>query len=190
MVSKKYGENEVRMMFSSFGQIEECRILRGPDGQSRGTCAFRIGAMILASTLPHSELYSAQVFIQVRPCFMSTPSTPNQVLFTSSDIHPIPIIYPQSLLHSAATSRGEGPLHLLSSTMACRLGNCRLLVFVGSAGRRLSSAPPLPPPSLHSTKPGISLSSHLLHRSLAHNASESGRHRAHVLMCIWLNLIS
>uniref|UniRef100_A0A3Q2P230 CUGBP Elav-like family member 2 n=1 Tax=Fundulus heteroclitus TaxID=8078 RepID=A0A3Q2P230_FUNHE len=38
MVSKKYGENEVRMMFSSFGQIEECRILRGPDGQSRGNC--------------------------------------------------------------------------------------------------------------------------------------------------------
>lgn len=40
MVSKKYGENEIRMMFSSFGQIEECRILRGPDGQSRGRCAF------------------------------------------------------------------------------------------------------------------------------------------------------
>lgn len=39
MVSKKYGENEIRMMFSSFGQIEECRILRGPDGQSRGWCA-------------------------------------------------------------------------------------------------------------------------------------------------------
>lgn len=42
MVSKKYGENEVRMMFSSFGQIEECRILRGPDGQSRGGCAFSL----------------------------------------------------------------------------------------------------------------------------------------------------
>uniref|UniRef100_A0A3Q3F2W1 CUGBP Elav-like family member 2 n=1 Tax=Labrus bergylta TaxID=56723 RepID=A0A3Q3F2W1_9LABR len=38
MVAKKYGENEIRMMFSSFGQIEECRILRGPDGQSRGRC--------------------------------------------------------------------------------------------------------------------------------------------------------
>ncbi|XP_056273672.1 CUGBP Elav-like family member 2 isoform X5 [Pseudoliparis swirei] len=39
MISKKYGENEIRMMFLSFGQMEECRILRGPDGQSRG-CAF------------------------------------------------------------------------------------------------------------------------------------------------------
>ncbi|KAG8430733.1 hypothetical protein GDO86_020063 [Hymenochirus boettgeri] len=39
MVSKKCNENDIRVMFSQFGQIEECRILRGPDGQSRG-CAF------------------------------------------------------------------------------------------------------------------------------------------------------
>ncbi|XP_063073353.1 CUGBP Elav-like family member 2 isoform X12 [Engraulis encrasicolus] len=43
MVSKKCNENDVRVMFSAFGQIEECRILRGPDGLSRGErpcCAF------------------------------------------------------------------------------------------------------------------------------------------------------
>uniref|UniRef100_UPI00398E6415 CUGBP Elav-like family member 2 isoform X22 n=1 Tax=Pristiophorus japonicus TaxID=55135 RepID=UPI00398E6415 len=39
MVSKKCNENDIRAMFSTFGQIEECRILRGPDGLSRG-CAF------------------------------------------------------------------------------------------------------------------------------------------------------
>ncbi|XP_066439414.1 CUGBP Elav-like family member 1 isoform X10 [Eleutherodactylus coqui] len=39
MVSKKCNENDIRVMFSQFGQIEECRILRGPDGLSRG-CAF------------------------------------------------------------------------------------------------------------------------------------------------------
>ncbi|KAM9301824.1 CUGBP Elav-like family member 1 isoform 1-T1 [Gastrophryne carolinensis] len=39
MVSKKCNENDIRVMFSQFGQIEECRILRGPDGMSRG-CAF------------------------------------------------------------------------------------------------------------------------------------------------------
>ncbi|XP_051890266.1 CUGBP Elav-like family member 2 isoform X9 [Pristis pectinata] len=39
MVSKKCNENDIRVMFSTFGQIEECRILRGPDGLSRG-CAF------------------------------------------------------------------------------------------------------------------------------------------------------
>uniref|UniRef100_A0A8C5MZ59 CUGBP Elav-like family member 2 n=1 Tax=Leptobrachium leishanense TaxID=445787 RepID=A0A8C5MZ59_9ANUR len=35
MVSKKCNENDIRAMFSPFGQIEECRILRGPDGLSR-----------------------------------------------------------------------------------------------------------------------------------------------------------
>ncbi|XP_030221519.1 CUGBP Elav-like family member 2 isoform X9 [Gadus morhua] len=59
MVSKKYGENEVRMMFSSFGQIEECRILRGPDGLSRG-CAFvtfatRSMAQNAIKTMHHSQ---------------------------------------------------------------------------------------------------------------------------------------
>ncbi|XP_063165593.1 CUGBP Elav-like family member 2 isoform X2 [Candoia aspera] len=39
MVSKKCNENDIRVLFSPFGQIEECRILRGPDGLSRG-CAF------------------------------------------------------------------------------------------------------------------------------------------------------
>ncbi|XP_053572420.1 CUGBP Elav-like family member 2 isoform X4 [Bombina bombina] len=35
MVSKKCNENDIRVMFSPYGQIEECRILRGPDGLSR-----------------------------------------------------------------------------------------------------------------------------------------------------------
>ncbi|KAM9765375.1 CUGBP Elav-like family member 1 isoform 4-T4 [Menidia menidia] len=39
MISKKCNENDIRLMFSAYGQIEECRILRGPDGLSRG-CAF------------------------------------------------------------------------------------------------------------------------------------------------------
>uniref|UniRef100_UPI00358E158B CUGBP Elav-like family member 2 isoform X2 n=1 Tax=Myxine glutinosa TaxID=7769 RepID=UPI00358E158B len=39
MVSKKCNESDIRVMFSSYGQIEECRVLRGPDGVSRG-CAF------------------------------------------------------------------------------------------------------------------------------------------------------
>uniref|UniRef100_A0A672QVI0 CUGBP Elav-like family member 1 n=1 Tax=Sinocyclocheilus grahami TaxID=75366 RepID=A0A672QVI0_SINGR len=39
MISKKCNENDLRLMFSPYGQIEECRILRGPDGLSRG-CAF------------------------------------------------------------------------------------------------------------------------------------------------------
>ncbi|KAK9746419.1 RNA recognition motif [Popillia japonica] len=39
MLSKKLGENEVRNLFQTYGNIEECTVLRDPAGQSRG-CAF------------------------------------------------------------------------------------------------------------------------------------------------------
>ncbi|RWS28581.1 hypothetical protein B4U80_08024 [Leptotrombidium deliense] len=39
MLSKKYNENDVRLMFAAFGNIEECTVLRDVNGQSKG-CAF------------------------------------------------------------------------------------------------------------------------------------------------------
>ena len=36
MVSKKYGENDVRAMFQHFGTIEECTVLRDNNGISKG----------------------------------------------------------------------------------------------------------------------------------------------------------
>jgi hypothetical protein len=36
MVSKKYSESDVRVMFSSFGTIEECTVLRDTNGISKG----------------------------------------------------------------------------------------------------------------------------------------------------------
>ena len=36
MLSKKYSENEVRIMFSAYGHIEECTVLRDTNGQSKG----------------------------------------------------------------------------------------------------------------------------------------------------------
>jgi len=124
--------------------------------------------------LPHSrhlQRVQAVIMSLYRPhptsLFPPPPNPQKQVLFTSSGTHSIPTV--PSLLHSASTS------HLPSGTMGRLLSNRWLPVFVGSAGRRLGSAPPLPPPSSHSTKAGISLSSRLLHSSRLHKASDNRR---------------
>lgn len=39
MLSKKFNETDVKMMFAPFGNIEDCTVLRDQNGQSRGMFA-------------------------------------------------------------------------------------------------------------------------------------------------------
>ena len=41
MVSKKMGEEEIKTMFSQFGPIEDCTVLRDDNGISRGDHSFK-----------------------------------------------------------------------------------------------------------------------------------------------------
>lgn len=42
MISKKCSENDIRMIFSPFGSIEDCTVLRDQNGQSRGKLELEI----------------------------------------------------------------------------------------------------------------------------------------------------
>jgi hypothetical protein len=50
MLSKKISENDVRIMFSAYGSIEECTVLRDNNNISRGFSFFSLLLFLLLSS--------------------------------------------------------------------------------------------------------------------------------------------
>uniref|UniRef100_A0AAZ3SX52 RRM domain-containing protein n=1 Tax=Oncorhynchus tshawytscha TaxID=74940 RepID=A0AAZ3SX52_ONCTS len=75
MISKKCNENDIRLMFSPYGQIEECRILRGPDGLSRGCAFITFTARQMAQSTIKSmhQSQTMEVRMSTRPVGCSSP---------------------------------------------------------------------------------------------------------------------
>jgi len=70
MLSKKFTENDVRNMFSAYGMIEECSVLRDSTGKSKA-CAFvtfasKQYAINAIKALHHSQTMEVSVITNIR----------------------------------------------------------------------------------------------------------------------------
>ncbi|KAL7992338.1 hypothetical protein Chor_016594 [Crotalus horridus] len=141
MISKKCNENDIRVMFSSFGQIEECRILRGPDGLSRG-CAFGCSSPIVvkfADTQKDKEQKRIAQQLQQQMQQISAAS----VWGNLAGLNTLGPQYLALLQQTAAASSGNlntlGNLHPMGGLNAMQLQNLAALAAAASAAQNTPS---------------------------------------------------
>ncbi|NXD85937.1 CELF3 protein, partial [Halcyon senegalensis] len=167
MLGKQQSEDDVRRLFEPFGQIEECTILRGPDGASKGCAFVKYGSHAEAQAAINS-LHGSQT--------MPGASSSLVVKFADTDkertlrrMHQMAgqlgIFNPMTIQFSAYGAYTQAIMQQQAALMAAAQGTCLnpMAAIAAAQMQQMAAfnvsglvAAPLTPSSGTSTPPGIS----------------------------------
>ncbi|NWU80195.1 CELF3 protein, partial [Onychorhynchus coronatus] len=167
MLGKQQSEDDVRRLFEPFGQIEECTILRGPDGASKGCAFVKYGSHAEAQAAINS-LHGSQT--------MPGASSSLVVKFADTDkertlrrMHQMAgqlgIFNPMTIQFGAYGAYTQAIMQQQAALMAAAQGSCLnpMAAIAAAQMQQMAAfnvsglvAAPLTPSSGTSTPPGIS----------------------------------
>uniref|UniRef100_K7FVY3 CUGBP Elav-like family member 6 n=1 Tax=Pelodiscus sinensis TaxID=13735 RepID=K7FVY3_PELSI len=160
MLGKQQSEDDVRRLFEPFGQIEECTILRGPDGASKG-CAFVKYGSHGEAQAAISSLHGSQT--------MPGASSSLVVKFADTDkertlrrMHQMAgqlgIFNPMTIQFGAYGAYTQAIMQQQAALMAAAQGTCLnpMAAIAAAQMQQMAAFTPMTPSSGTSTPPGIS----------------------------------